>query len=276
MRSPAKPATPSEFGVEPHPAEGSTCDAFLGGKLKIHQPAAGPRAGIDAVFLAASVPALAGANQTALEAGTGCGVVALALASRVEGLHVTGIELQSNLCHLAKRNAELNGLGSRLHFVEADMSAPRERLEGLGLRLESFDHVIANPPFHTEGLARKPQQAAKTRAHMAKAGALQRWIRFLTAMAAPHATVTLIHRADALLGVLAELEGRFGAITVFPLFPHADEPANRIIVQGVKGSRAPLKLCAGMILHDAEGCYTEAAEKVLRGGERLTMRPEDH
>jgi tRNA1(Val) A37 N6-methylase TrmN6 len=252
-------------------AGAATCDAFLGGRLKIHQPRSGPRTGIDAVFLAAAIPSRHGRSESVLEAGTGCGVVALALAKRIEDVRVTGIELQGALCKLAQRNAETNNLVKRVSFIEGDMDAPRSQLEAQGLMLESFDHVAANPPFHTVGNARESQLPAKTRAHMAKAGALDRWIRFLTAMAAPHGSLTLIHRADALPSLLAQLEGRFGALTVFPLYPHKGDPAGRIIVQGVKGSRAPFKIASGMVLHDEKGCYTPEAERVLREGVALDL-----
>ena len=271
MMLPERPAKAPEASALAGQPTAATCDAFLDGKLKIYQPKSGPRAGIDAVFLAAAVPATGKDGEHVLEAGSGCGVVALALAGRIEGMQVTGLELQAELCQLAKRNVSANELSDRVHIVQEDMQAPRERLEALGLVLESFDHVVANPPFNTEGQSRKCSEPAKTRAHMARAGALDRWVRFLTAMAVPHGCLTMIHRADALASLLELLDGRFGALTVFPLFPHANEPASRIIVQGIKGSRAPLKLSAGLVLHDTGGGYTPEAERVLRDGQALVL-----
>ena len=61
-----------------------TEDGFLGGRVKILQPERGYRAGIDAVFLAATIPMEPG--QTAFEAGYGVGVVSLCLAARVAGV----------------------------------------------------------------------------------------------------------------------------------------------------------------------------------------------
>ena len=48
-----------------------TEDAFLGGRLRLLQPAQGYRAGVDPVLLAASVPAMLG--QRVLELGCGVG-----------------------------------------------------------------------------------------------------------------------------------------------------------------------------------------------------------
>jgi tRNA1(Val) A37 N6-methylase TrmN6 len=92
-------------------------------------------------------------------------------------------------------------------------------------------------------------------------------------MAAPKGRLTLIHRPDSLGELLGHLKGRFGDIAVFPLFPKRGEPAVRIIVQGRKGSRAGLKLLPGLVLHEADGSYTDAAEAVLRGGEALALSP---
>ncbi len=102
------------------------------------------------------------------------------------------------------------------------------------------------------------------------AGVLAAWARFFAAMAAPNARLTLIHRPDCLGELLQLLNGRFGEVTVFPLFPKRGEPASRILVQAKKGSKAGLSLPPGLVLHEDDGRYTEAAESILRGGEPLT------
>ena len=53
-------------------------DGFLGGRLRIAQPAQGYRAGADAVMLAAACPARPG--QSVLELGCGAGVALMAQA----------------------------------------------------------------------------------------------------------------------------------------------------------------------------------------------------
>jgi tRNA1(Val) A37 N6-methylase TrmN6 len=60
---------------------------------------------------------------------------------------------------------------------------------------------------------------------------------------------------------------------VYPLFPKQGVPAKRVLVQGVKGSRAPLELLQGMVLHQADGSYTQEADFILRDGAGLGIRP---
>jgi tRNA1(Val) A37 N6-methylase TrmN6 len=88
-------------------------------------------------------------------------------------------------------------------------------------------------------------------------------------MARPKGTITLIHRADRLDAILAELWGRAGEIVIFPLWPGAGKAAKRVIVRARKGVATPTRLAAGLVLHETDGRYTAAAEAVLRDGAGL-------
>ena len=247
----------------------TTTDDFLGGRLSIVQPRKGHRAGSDAVFLAAAVQA--GSGDHVLDAGAGVGVAGLCLLVRVPGLDVTAVEIDAGLCALAAKNAERNGVAGRFTIVAADVTAPDKVLRAAGLVREGYGHVMANPPFYAEGTVRPAPHAMRAAAHVMGSGALAAWVRFLTAMAAPGGRLTLIHRPDCLHALLELLQGRFGDVSVFPLFPKAGEPASRIIVTGRKGSRAGLRLLPGLVLHRPDGAYTAEAEAVLREGEALCV-----
>jgi tRNA1(Val) A37 N6-methylase TrmN6 len=248
---------------------GTTTDDFLGGRVKILQPKTGHRAGSDAVLLAAAVDAQD--RERVLDAGAGVGAAGLCLLARVPKVEVTAVEIDAGLCALAAENAAQNGAAGRFSAIEADVTAPAKVLRDAGLVREGYAHVIANPPFYAEGAVRAAPNAARAVAHVMPHGELGRWVRFLTTMAAPKATLTLIHRADSLGELLALLQDRFGDIAVFPLFPGAQEAATRVILQGRKGSRAALRLLPGLLLHGPDGSYTDEAEAVLRAGEALCL-----
>ena len=114
-----------------------TRDGFLGGALHLWQPRKGYRAASDPVFLAASVAARPGARV--LELGCGAGAALLCLGRRVDGLDLSGLELQPGYADLARRNAAANGIEAWI--IEGDLAEMPATL-----RQESFDHVIANPP----------------------------------------------------------------------------------------------------------------------------------
>ena len=239
-------------------------DAFLGGRLRLLQPGGGHKAGLDALMLAAAAKVEPGSRV--LDAGAGCGVVGLCIAARLPDCTVTGIEIDPGLSELARANAERNGLGARYCIVTADLTAART-----GLPPNSFEVVVANPPFYPYGSATASTEPARARAAIMPQGGLERWARFMTGMAAANGTVTVVYPASALNFVLAVLDGRLGAISVFPLFPRVGEPAHRIIVSGIKGSRAPLRLCPGLVLHEADNTFTSAADAILRHGAALDI-----
>ncbi len=251
-----------------HAENPTTDDVFLAGLpsggLRILQPHDGLRSGLDAVMLAASVEAAAGHHV--LDAGAGVGVVGLALARRCAGVRVTLLERESVLAGLARSNAERNALGDRTTVVCADLLHPLDSLAALGLMPNNFDHVLANPPFYDAAQVRASPQGLKANASAFEAGDLDRWLRFLAAMAKPGGCLTLIHRAAALPELLDAIGARFGAVKIQPLFPRAGAPASRVLVQGIKGSRGPLQILPGLILHDAAGGFTPATDAILRYG----------
>ncbi len=100
---------------------------------------------------------------------------------------------------------------------------------------------------------------------------LAAWVRFALAMVRAKGTVTFIHRAERLDALLGQLAGRAGEIVLFPLWPGGDKPARRVIVRARKGVATPLRLLPGLVLHDAAGGFTAAAEAVLRHGAALAL-----
>lgn len=241
-------------------------DGLLDGRLRLRQPLTGYRAGSDAVFLAAAVPARPG--QHVLDAGCGVGAVAACLACRVDHIRVTGIELQPMLAGLARENAARNGLGDRLTVETGDIGHPPAAIAA-GV----YDHVACNPPFYEAGRAQAARDHGKTTAHIEGDADLAVWLRFCLARLRPGGTLTIIHRAARLADLLAGLADRAGDIVVFPLWPGAGRPAKRVLVQAAKGGRGPSLLSPGLTLHGPDGRYTQAADVVLRRGTALPLRP---
>lgn len=249
-----------------------TLDAFLGGQITLAQPSSGYRAGLDAVFLAAAAPCQPGVACRVLDVGAGVGTVGLCVAARCRDAHVTLLERESALAAMAAGNVARNGLGDRVRVVMTSVGASADDLAAHGLRPDSFDHVLANPPYHAQGRGTPAPDALKAASHAMPEAALDDWLRFLARMVKPGGTATVVHKAQALPELLAAFGPRFGALRVLPLYPRGGEIANRVIVQALKGSRAPLELLPGFVLHTAAGAFTPAAQAVLREAADVGMR----
>jgi tRNA1(Val) A37 N6-methylase TrmN6 len=248
-----------------------TRDDLLGGMIRLLQPRQGQRASADAVMLAAAVPAK-GAVRV-LELGCGAGPAMLCLAARVKTAQVTGVELQADLVALSARNIAENGLADRLTVLPGDIRQSRIA----GLAAGSFDQVFANPPYFDSarhrvsphaGRALARSEGARSEGGRSESGEadLAHWIAALLRYARSGGGITLIHTAERLGDILGLLGPKAGAIRVIPLFSRAGQPAKRVIVRAVKGSRTPLVLDPGVVLHQADGSYLPAIEAVLRAG----------
>lgn len=245
-------------------AEGLTQDALLGGRLVFHQPADGYRVALDPLLLAAAVPA--GPGELVLDAGAGTGAAALCLAARVERVRIVGLELAREVQKIAGLNVAANGLERQIDLIVGDLMRPPPRLTSA-----SFDHVMTNPPYLRAGAATAPA-GQRAHAHVEGEADLKEWLLACLRMLKPSGRLTLIHRADRLDEILAALAGRLGDLVIFPLWPSRDgRPAKRVLIQGRKGSNAPLRLDRGLILHEADGRYTPPAQAVLYRGEALQL-----
>jgi len=231
-------------------------ETFLDGKVVVTQPKQGFRSGLDAVMLAASVPARAG--DSALELGAGAGTASLCLMARVQDLALIGVEIDPALVELASTNAAANGMQAR--FVAADIFRLPPELKS------DFDQVFCNPPFHGEGQVSPDAARAKA---LSDGGQLSDWLRLGLQRTVSGGFFTTIIRADRLAQALTALPTE--GVSVLPLWPKAGEPAKRAIVQVRKASRAPFALLPGLVLHREDGASTPEAEAVLRRGAALAL-----
>jgi tRNA1(Val) A37 N6-methylase TrmN6 len=222
----------------------ASLDGFLDHRLRLRQSAAGHRAGTDAVLLAGATRE--DQHGLILDIGAGAGAVGLMAALRAPDASVGLVEIDRESCALARENVAANILEARVSVYEVDVLSAKSRRVA-GLIDESAALILTNPPFHTAGKVRVTPDAAKARAHVASAP-LADWVRACLALLAPGGTFVMIHRADALADCLAAVEGRLGGVTIEPIHTRAEAPATRILLRGVKGSKAPLSLLKGIVV----------------------------
>lgn len=242
-------------------------DAFLGGRLTVSQPREGFRAGLDSVLLGAAVGP---DRHRLLDLGAGVGTAAYVALALNPGLTAVLAEREQDALELARRNGLDNGLADRATVLELDVTGTAGDRRAAGLVDNGFDVVIANPPFfsqHAGTLASDDRRAAAR--HM-NPGEIEAWARTAAAACAAAGEVIFIYPAQGLGPLLAAVSQRFGAVTVLPLSPRPGLPANRVLLRGTKGSRAPFRLLANRALHEAEGArFCPDFDAIFRGLGRL-------
>ena len=229
-----------------------TEDALLGGRVRLLQPRRGYRVAVDAVLLAAAIDAAPG--QHVLDLGAGVGAVGLCLAARVHDCSVVGVEVQPALADLAERNAALNDMSARVRTIIHDLARP------LPSDLGKFDHVATNPPYLAAAVADPSPDPSKALATVESSADLARWLAVAAGAAKSAGTLLIVQRSDRLeeiIGHLVRLGWGDVAIKRLP-------PAARVLVRARRAAALRRVEAPPLVLHRADGGYTDAAEAVLR------------
>lgn len=242
----------------------AAADAWLGGRLLLYQPPRGAhRAGTDAALLAGlAIPA---PGERVLDLGAGTGAVGLAVLRGEPAACAVLVERDPDLADLARRNVEENALSGRAVVITADILVPAAERRAAGLNAGMADLLLTNPPYLEFGRHRPSPEPRKAMAHSFAEGTLDAWLSVCADLLRPGGRIGLIHRADALPACLDAMQGRFGGLALRPVHARATRPAIRVLISGVKGSRAPLRLDPPLVLQDREGRATPESDALHRG-----------
>ena len=101
----------------------------------------------DALLLSGFLPTEK--EKEGLEIGTGGGTVSVLCALREKLSHIDAVEIQGELCDLARENLEKNGLTERVTLIEGDARTlyPTKR----------YPIIFSNPPYYKVGGGKIPQ-----------------------------------------------------------------------------------------------------------------------
>lgn len=253
------------------PDDAPSVDAFHRGRFVLVQPRKGYRAGLDAMLLAACVPE--GFAGRLADLGAGVGAAGLAVAARCPAARVVLVEREAQMLAHARltlahdANAALRG---RIEALAADVTLTGKARRQAGLADASFDFALMNPPFN-EAADRASPDALRRAAHVMEDGLFGRWLRTASALVKPRGGLALIARPQSLGEILAALDGRFGGARILPVHPRPDEPAIRILLRAVRGSRAPLSLLLPLVLHErgGDGGFSARADAAINGRAEL-------
>lgn len=245
-------------------------DSFFRGKFFAVQPIGnGHRSGSDALLIAAGLPK--GATGKLVDLGSGTGVAGLAAIYQNPDLSVLLVEKNPLMVQLANRTLQMTKnamLARRAKILAADVTLSGIKRSEAGLEDTSADFVIMNPPYNYEGQRVSPN-ALKAEAHVMGMSGLDSWVRTAAAILKANGTLIMIYRAEKLGEIIACSQGRFGDLSIIPIYSREGERAKRILVKMTKGSKAPLSLLPGILMHDGEGGPTPIAQSLLNGEARI-------
>jgi len=234
-----------------------TCDAILGGLVRVYQPREGYRFSLDSVLLARF--ALVRSRDRVLELGAGCGVISLAIARLHRPREIVALEIQPELVAMIGRNLQLNALDS-VDAIEADLRIANDAR----LLHESFDVVVANPPYRATGAGRVSPQRGRRLARSEAFATLADFVAASARYTRRGGSAALVFAADRTAELVAMLrEQRLEPKRIRFVHPYRDAPATTVLVEARKHGGVELAVEPPLILYHAPRVYSPEARELL-------------
>ncbi len=210
---------------------------------------------LDAVLLA-HFPRLHKKDRV-LELGTGTGVIPLLIADGVKA--VEAVEISPVMAELAQRNMELNGLTEKVQVSQGDYRAIEELY-----RPESFDLVLANPPYRPVGEGQLSKLSGVARARHEVTATLKDVVRAARWSLRFGGYFAMVHLPERLGEIIVALhEAQMEVKRLRMVQPKEGRAPNMMLLEAVVGA-APggMKVLPPLIVHEADGSYTEEIKKI--------------
>lgn len=211
--------------------------------------------GMDAVLLSGFARVREG--ETAVDLGTGTGIIPILLSAKTAGRHFTGLELQPESADMARRSVEYNGLEQRIRIAEGDI---REASAIFGASV--FDVVTTNPPYMTDCHGIVNPDLPKAIARHEIRCTLEDVVREGAKLLKPGGRFYMVHRPFRLAEIIQTLtKYRLEPKRIKFVHPFADREPNMVLFECVRGGKPRVRVEAPLIIYTEPGKYTpEIAE----------------
>lgn len=207
--------------------------------------------GMDAVLLSGFVKVKEG--ETALDLGTGTGIIPILLEAKSEGKHFTALEIQEESASMARRSVAINHLQDKINIVTGDI---KEASELFGAA--SFDVVTTNPPYMTgsHGLVNRDMPKAIARHEILCT--LEDVISQASKVLRPGGRFYMVHRPFRLAEIMTVLiQYRLEPKRMRLVYPYIDKEPNMVLLEAMKGAKSRITVDPPLIVYKETGVYED-------------------
>lgn len=207
------------------------------------QPAGAFRASVDSLLLAQF--ATVEQNCHFADLGTGCGIVACAVALAHPHARGLGLEREPALVQAAEQNIHHLALQGQLRCLRADI-AHQEALREAGVG--AFDLVLANPPYRVKGQGRPAAEPLRNTALEGEADSLDHFFAAGASLLRHHGYFACVLAAARLGDALYLLrQYKLGLRRLRCVHSTEAGPASRILLEGRKHAAEDVRIEAPLL-----------------------------
>lgn len=212
--------------------------------------------GIDAVLL--SDFATVNAGETALDLGTGTGVIPILLTAKSQGNAFIGLDIQPESVDMARRSVALNNLTRQVDIIEGDI-----KHLGALFKPSSFDVITTNPPYMNAGGGLLNVDSPRAIARHEILCTLGDIVSGAAGLLRPNGRFYMVHRPHRLIDAVTALRNhKLEPKTLRLVHPFVDKEPTMALIEAVRGGRPFLHVCPPLVIYKTDRSYTEEIYRI--------------
>lgn len=220
--------------------------------LKIIQNKNGFCFGIDAILLSDFSKNIK-KNSEIVDMGTGTGILSILAAGKTEPKKVYAIEVQEEVCDMAKRSVKLNNLEEKIEVININVKEILNKINK-----NSVDVVITNPPYkkHNSGCINEDEKKLISRHEIL--GNLEDFIMQSSMILKQYGEFYMVNKVERLATII-ELMKKYKIEPKELRFvcSKMDKAPNLVLIKGVRNGKEFLKVRENLIIYNEDGSYTD-------------------
>lgn len=207
--------------------------------------------GMDAVLLSSFAKVKPG--ERVLDLGCGNGIIPILMEAKTKGEKFFGLEIQEESADLARRSVALNELEEKIEIVTGDM---KEAVDIFGAA--SFHVITMNPPYMTGNHGLVNPGDAKAIARHEITCTLEDMISQASKVLKSKGRFYMVHRPFRLAEIIRAMsQYKLEPKRLRMVHPYIDREPNMVLIEGVRGGRAMLKVEKPLIVFREMNVYTD-------------------
>ena len=193
-----------------------------------------------------------------MDLGTGTGNIPLLLYGKLGSdgqtdLQITGLEIQADMCEMAGRSVQLNGLEAQICIRQGDIRMAGE-LMGRGC----FDVVTSNPPYMKQGGGLTNPDDSKAISRHEVLCSFRDVAQQAACLLKPGGRFYLVHRPERLAELITTLkEAGLEPKRIRMVHSFQDSQASMVLIESARGGGSFLTVEKPLIIYQEQGVYTE-------------------
>lgn len=225
--------------------------------LRIIQNKDGFCFGIDSILLADYAKGIKKESKV-IDLGTGTGIIGIMLCAKTEIKHITGIEVQEEVCKMAERSIKLNNMEKKFNVINKNIKEIEEDFE-----LGTYDAVVTNPPYKKQGTGLTNESKKKLISRHEITATLEDFIKTSSKLLKDKGDLYMVHRPDRLADIMELLRKyKIEPKNMKFVHPNIKSEPKLILIKATKNAKQFLKIEKPLYIYEENGKYTKEILKI--------------